>query len=86
MRRRAWKTAYDSWGACCSSSVARWGSDDASVFIWPRISRSWAGGSVLRVLEMASVQVRPGGISFPGGRGGSVDGWTEVYEAPFAVL
>lgn len=34
---------------------------------------------------MASVQVRPGGMSLPGGRGSSVDGWALAYDAPFAV-
>jgi hypothetical protein len=42
----------------------------ARVFIWERTSRSWAGGRVLRVREMASGQVRPGGRSTPSGRGG----------------
>lgn len=42
----------------------------ARVFIWERTSRSCAGGSVLRVREMASGQVKPGGRSTPRGRGG----------------
>lgn len=50
--------------------MALWGSVVASVFIWPRISSSWEGGRVLSVREMASVQVSPGGISLPAGRGG----------------
>lgn len=50
--------------------MARVGSVVARDFIWVRISRSWLGGRVFRVREMASVQVTPGGISFPGGRGG----------------
>lgn len=70
MRRRAWKIAYESCGACCKSSVALPGSVDVRVFIWDRTSRSCAGGSVLRVREMASGQVRPGGRSTPLGRGG----------------
>ncbi len=40
-------------------------------FIWERISRSWGGGSVDSVLEMASGQVRLGARSTPGGSGGS---------------
>ena len=40
-------------------------------FICDRMSRSWGGGSVERVLEMASGQVRLGARSTPGGKGGS---------------
>lgn len=43
---------------------------EARVFIWARTSRSWAGGRVLRVREMASGQLRPCGRSTPRGRGG----------------
>ena len=46
------------------------GSVVARVFIWESTSRSWDGGRVLRVREMASGQVRPGGRSMPVGRGG----------------
>jgi hypothetical protein len=42
----------------------------ARVFICERTSRSWAGGRVLRVREIASGQLRPGGRSTPRGRGG----------------
>jgi hypothetical protein len=42
----------------------------ASVFICESTSRSWAGGSVLSVRDIASGHVRPGGRSMPGGRGG----------------
>lgn len=42
----------------------------ARVFIWERTSRSCAGGRVLRVREIASGQVKPGGRSTPRGRGG----------------
>ena len=54
------------------SSVARAGSVVASVFICWRMSRSWAGGRVLSVREIASVQWTPGGRSLPWGRGGRV--------------
>lgn len=87
IRSSAWNTAYDSCGACCSSSVALWGSDVANTFIWPRISNSCDGGSVLRVLEIESVQVRPGGISFPGGNGGKAvdDGANDAPLGGFEV-
>jgi hypothetical protein len=42
----------------------------ARVFIWESTSRSCAGGRVLRVREIASGQLRPGGRSTPRGRGG----------------
>jgi hypothetical protein len=38
------------------------------------MSRSCAGGSVLSVREMASVQETPGGRSLPCGSGGSEEG------------
>lgn len=60
----------------------------ASAFICPRISRSCGGGRVLRVREMASVQVRPGGISLPAGSGGRELAW-EPYAlgpAPLAAV
>jgi hypothetical protein len=50
--------------------VALAGSVEVSVFIWERTSRSWVGGRVLRVREMASGQLSPGGRSTPRGRGG----------------
>lgn len=45
----------------------------AKVFICERTSRSCSGGRVLRVREMASGQVKPGGKSAPAGRGGIVE-------------
>lgn len=60
--------------------MALWGSDAARAFIWPRISRSWDGGRVLSVREMASVQVKPGGISLPAGNGGR-----ELACVPYAL-
>ena len=50
----------------------------ARVFICERTSRSWAGGRVLSVREIASGQVRPGGRSTPRGRGGR----DELFCAP----
>ena len=46
------------------------GSVTASVFIWERTSRSWAGGRVLRVRDIESGQLRPTGRSVPTGRDG----------------
>jgi hypothetical protein len=43
---------------------------EARVFICERTSRSCAGGRVLRVREIASGHVSPGGRSAPTGRGG----------------
>lgn len=40
-------------------------------FICERMSRSWSGGSVESVREMASGHVRFGGSSTPGGKGPS---------------
>ena len=63
--------AYASWGAWRSSSVAFAGSVMTRPFICERMSSSWGAGSVERVREMASGQVRFGGRSTPGGRGPS---------------
>ena len=62
--------AYESWGAVLRSSVALTGSVMTRFFICVIMSRSCGAGRVLRVLEMASGQVRLGGTSTPGGRGG----------------
>lgn len=43
---------------------------EARVFICESTSRSWLGGRVLKVREMASKHVRFGGRSTPTGRGG----------------
>ena len=70
IRRRAWNMAYESCGAWLKSSVALAGSSVQSPFIDLMISSNWVVGRVLRVWEIASGQVRPGGTSTPGGRGG----------------
>ena len=62
--------AYESCGAWLKSSVALTGSSITSAFIDLTISSNWGPGRVLRVWEIASGQVRPGGTSTPGGRGG----------------
>jgi hypothetical protein len=65
--------------------VALAGSVDVSVFIWESTSRSCAGGRVLRVREIASGQVRPGGRSTPVGRGGNEEAFWGIgrLESPF---
>ena len=73
--------AYESCGAAFRSSVAFPGSDMASDFIWVRTSRSCAGGKVLRVCEMASVHLRFGARSVPGGSGGRLEA---AAACPFA--
>jgi hypothetical protein len=57
---------------------------EVRVFICESTSRSWAGGSVFSVREMASGQLRPGGRSTPMGRGGRVEvlGWGGGLESP----
>jgi len=62
--------AYESCGAWRSSSVAFAGSVVTRDFICESTSRSCAGGSVLRVREIASGQERPAGRSTPCGSGG----------------
>lgn len=51
-------------------SVARAGSDIARDFMDVSTSRSCCGGRLLSVCEIASVALRLGGRSTPGGRGG----------------
>lgn len=46
------------------------------------MSSSCEGGRVLRVREIESVHVRPGGISLPGGKGGSEEGCVGWPAAP----
>lgn len=50
------------------------GSPITSPFICDRISSSWGAGRVDKVFDMASGQVRFGGRSTPGGRGGRLPG------------
>lgn len=62
--------AYESCGAWRKSSVALAASVVARVFICESTSSNWEGGRVLRVLEIASGQLRPCGSSIPSGRAG----------------